>query len=395
MSNIYVDKNKIDLLANAISAKSGEPLTLTLDEMVEAVDGIENGGGGITPSGNIDITSIGVTDVTNYATATVPQSYYELYTNHYFETVEGVRKFQIQAELDDRYNGGFIALSPYEAKLGVITTFDAIGTGTSITPTESSQTIGRVNTRTVLEGVVTINAIPSNYVGSEIPRRTSSDFYIVADQVLVPTGYYSENTTAFIDAGSTTAPATISGTAASITTGTNTLTLTKTVSITPSVTAGYISAGTAGNSSVSLTANVTVNPTLTASGATVTVPAGYYSSQATKSVSTTTHPNPTVSVNSSTGLITASHTQTAGYVSAGTTTGTSQLSTQAAATITPTTSAQTAVAAGKYTLGAVTVAAIPANYVDSSSLKTYYTGSSAPSNSLGSNGDLYFQTLEV
>ena len=41
MSNIVIDKNKIDLLANAISVKSGEPLTLTLDEMVSAVDGIE------------------------------------------------------------------------------------------------------------------------------------------------------------------------------------------------------------------------------------------------------------------------------------------------------------------------------------------------------------------
>ena len=131
---------------------------------------------------------------------------------------------------------------------------------------------------------------------------------------------------------------------------------------------------------------------LTASGATVTIPAGYYSSQTTKSVSTTTHPNPTASINSSTGLVTASHTQTAGYVSAGTTTGTLQLTTQAAATITPTTSSQTAVAAGRYTTGAVTVAAIPSNYVDASSLKTYYTGSSAPSSSLGSNGDLYFQT---
>ena len=131
---------------------------------------------------------------------------------------------------------------------------------------------------------------------------------------------------------------------------------------------------------------------LSASGATVTVPAGYYASQATKSVSTTTHPNPTASINSSTGLVTASHTQTAGYVSAGTTTGTLQLTTQAAKTVTPTTSSQTAVAAGRYTTGVVTVAAIPSNYVDSSTLKTYYTGSSAPSSSLGANGDLYFQS---
>ena len=98
---------------------------------------------------------------------------------------------------------------------------------------------------------------------------------------------------------------------------------------------------------------------LTASGATVSVPAGYYASAVSKSVATTTHPNPTASINSSTGVVTASHTQTAGYVSAGTTTGTLSLSTQAAKTITPSTSAQTAVAAGKYTTGAVTVAAMP------------------------------------
>ena len=64
---------------------------------------------------------------------------------------------------------------------------------------------------------------------------------------------------------------------------------------------------------------------LSASGKTVTVPAGYYASQVTKDVATTTHPNPTATVNTTTGLVTASHTQTAGYVSAGTTTGTLQL----------------------------------------------------------------------
>ena len=45
MTKVIVDKSKIDLLANAISDKSGESLTMTLDEMVEAVDSIETGGG--------------------------------------------------------------------------------------------------------------------------------------------------------------------------------------------------------------------------------------------------------------------------------------------------------------------------------------------------------------
>ena len=104
---------------------------------------------------------------------------------------------------------------------------------------------------------------------------------------------------------------------------------------------------------------------LTASGATVSVPAGYYEEAASKSIASATHANPTVTVNSTTGLVTASHTQSAGYVSAGTTTDTLQLSTQAATTITPTESSQTAVAAGKYTTGAITVGAISKTYVGS------------------------------
>ena len=76
--------------------------------------------------------------------------------------------------------------------------------------------------------------------------------------------------------------------------------------------------------------------------------------------SAVTQATPTISVNTSTGLITASSTQSAGVVSAGTTTATEQLSTENGKTVTPTTSEQTAVAANKYTLGAIKVAAMPA-----------------------------------
>ena len=86
--------------------------------------------------------------------------------------------------------------------------------------------------------------------------RSTADRYIN-----IPTGY---NTTAAnykisaVANGTVTAPSSISGTSATVSTGTNTLTLSKTVSVTPSVTTeGYVSAGTAGNVSVSLTANVT------------------------------------------------------------------------------------------------------------------------------------------
>lgn len=101
---------------------------------------------------------------------------------------------------------------------------------------------------------------------------------------------------------------------------------------------------------------------LTANGATVTVPAGYYAAQTTKSIATATQATPSISVDNS-GLITASATQSAGYIADGAKSSTKQLPTQAAKTITPSKSSQTAVAKNVYTTGAVTVAAIPSSYI--------------------------------
>lgn len=92
---------------------------------------------------------------------------------------------------------------------------------------------------------------------------------------------------------------------------------------------------------------------LTASGATVTVPAGYYPSQASKSVATATKATPSITV-SSAGLITAKSTQSAGYVSSGTKSATKQLTTQGAQTITPGTSNKT-IASGRYLTGTQTI----------------------------------------
>lgn len=92
---------------------------------------------------------------------------------------------------------------------------------------------------------------------------------------------------------------------------------------------------------------------LSVSGATVTVPSGYYASDTSKSVSTVTQATPSISVNSS-GLITASATQSEGYVSSGTKSATKQLTTKGATTFTPTTSNQT-IASGTYLTGAQTI----------------------------------------
>lgn len=136
------------------------------------------------------------------------------------------------------------------------------------------------------------------------------------------------------------------------------------------------------NDGTTVTGNLTSRSSsdLTASGATVTVPAGVYSSQTSKAVSsgsastpaTTITANPSISVNSSTGVITATASATqsvtptvsAGYVSSGTAgtitvsgSNTSNLTTQAAQTIHPSTTAQS-IASGKYLTGAQTIAAV-------------------------------------
>ena len=175
---------------------------------------------------------------------------------------------------------------------------------------------------------------------------------------------------------------------------------------------------------------------LTANGATVTAPAGYYASDATKSVASGSATAPasisgsSASVSTGTNTITLTKTvsvtpnvTTAGYISSGTAGNsdislTASVTTKAAATITPTKSTQT-IASGTYLTGTQTIAAIPAAYQDvtgvtaaagdvvsgkdivnssgtvvhgSLVIQHYYTGSSAPSSATGVNGDIYLQT---
>ena len=133
------------------------------------------------------------------------------------------------------------------------------------------------------------------------------------------------------------------------------------------VTAGSMLSGTTATKNDGTKATGTIasksSTDMTVSGATVTAPAGYYANAASKAVATTTHPNPSASITSSTGVVTASHTQGTGYVTGGTTTGTLNLTTQAGKTVTPTESAQTAVASYRWTTGNVNVAAISSTYV--------------------------------
>ena len=87
-------------------------------------------------------------------------------------------------------------------------------------------------------------------------------------------------------------------------------------------------------------AAVRTSSSLSASGKTVTVPAGIYREQATKDVASATQATPSLSVNSSTGVVTATASQSAGYVAAGTKSSTLQLTTKGAQTYTPGTTQQ-------------------------------------------------------
>lgn len=199
-------------------------------------------------------------------------------------------------------------------------------------------------------------------VTGNIASKSSTDLTVSGATVTAPAGYYSANVSKAIASGSAKTPATTITANPSVSIdsdGLITATVSGSKSITPTVSAGYVSSGTAGTVSVSgsgtkqLTSRTSAD--LTTSGATVTVPAGYYPNAASKSVSATTHPKPTASIANNTGIVTASHTQNTGYVTGGTTTGTLQLTTQGAQTITPGTSNQT-IAANRWLTGAQTIA---------------------------------------
>lgn len=185
-----------------------------------------------------------------------------------------------------------------------------------------------------------------NIVEGTIATKTESNLTVNGATVTVPSGYYATQATKSV-ATTTRANTTISTTADD----TNDK---LTITASNNQTTGYVTGE-------NKTASTTIS--LSASGAMVTASDG--TNKISKSVATATQATPSVSINSS-GLITASATQTAGYVTAGTKSGTKQLTTQAAKTITPSKSSQTAVAKDVYTTGAVTVAAIPDEYITTS-----------------------------
>ena len=150
-----------------------------------------SGGGGITPTGNLDITAAGVTDVTNYATVTVPEADYEAQTDFAFTTQSGQRKWICDAWLSVSGDGGWIDSAGYTV---VDTTYNAVPANTTVTPSTSSQTIGGANY--MMEGPVTVAAMPTGTAGTpSASKGTVSNHSIsVTPSVTNVTGYITGGT---------------------------------------------------------------------------------------------------------------------------------------------------------------------------------------------------------
>lgn len=134
-----------------------------------------------------------------------------------------------------------------------------------------------LNNASKLPNGVTAYANGTKYTGNAA-ENDSSDLTVSGATVTVPAGYYSSSASGTVASGSASPASSISATGASVSTGTNTLTLSKSVSNTPTVSAGYVASGTAGNSAVSLTASVTTKgaATITPGTSNQTIASGTY-----------------------------------------------------------------------------------------------------------------------
>ena len=118
----------------------------------------------IVPTGTYTVTGSGTHDVTDYASASVASTTPTNDSDSEYITSSGARKWRYRPKTivpTAGWAGQHSASNPIN---GFWTTYDAIPTGTTVTPTASAQTIGGADT--MMEGAVTVNAVPTGTEGT-------------------------------------------------------------------------------------------------------------------------------------------------------------------------------------------------------------------------------------
>ena len=205
MTKVLITQSKLDTLAEVIGGKSNTNVPLTVDEMITAADSITSGGGSptletvtktytpstsavtdtITPSAGYD----GIEEVDVTVSAVPLAGIWDSDVLGSFETISGIRKWKERGMIDYG-DGGFVSGVQYTN----YTTKNAVPSGTTVTPSTSSQTIGGANY--MMEGAVTVSAMPSGTAGTPTATKGAVNNHAIAvtPSVTNTTGYITGST---------------------------------------------------------------------------------------------------------------------------------------------------------------------------------------------------------